>query len=260
MERKLTMKNILKIIDKIEISFITILILVFSILFGLVKNMFSLYVISFIHEMFHLLACIIFKIKIDKLIILPFGFSLKVHNIEKESSIKQIIVYIAGPSSFFINIIWISLFYRNNFLTSINNNFLTTKNFVTFIVNLLPISPLDGFNVLKGFLQMIFPYKKALKISMITSLIFFSLFILVNLITYQPMFTIFLLIEQIKNIIIQKKKYKVFLLIKLINRKHKKYKIINNYNMYKDFNNYKIEGKEFINDYEIAKIELKTIK
>ena len=107
---------------------------------------------------------------------------------------------------------------------------------------------------------MLFPYKKALKISMIASLMFFSLFILVNLITYQPMFTFFLLIEQIKNIITQKEKYKYFLLIKLINKKHKKYKIISNYSMYKDFNNYKIEGKEFINDYQIAKIELKSIK
>ena len=224
------------------------------------KKIFLFLFISLIHELSHLTACLIFKVKVKKIKILPFGFQMDIENIENQPCIKQVLIYFAGPLSFFINLIWISLFYRNNLLTSINYNFLTTINFVTFIVNLLPISPLDGFNVLKGFLQMIFPYKKALKISMIVSLMFFSLFILVNLITYQPMFTFFLLIEQIKNIITQKEKYKYFLLIKLINKKHKKYKIISNYSMYKDFNNYKIEGKEFINDYEIAKIELKSIE
>lgn len=254
------MKNILKIIDKIEISFITILILVLSILFGLIKNVFSLYLISFIHEIFHLIACVLLKIKIEKFLVLPFGFSLKVYNIENESSIKQIIVYISGPLSFFINIVWIGILYRYNIITTVNYNYLKVINFVTFSLNLLPIIPLDGFNVLKGIMQILLPYKKSLKVVTIVSLVFFALFILVNIITYQPMFTLFLLIEQIKNIITQKEKYKKFLLTKLVNKKHKNYKLITNYDMFKDFNNYKIEEKKIINDYDIAKKELKRIK
>lgn len=254
------MKNILKIIDKIEISFLTILITSFAILSGLMKNMLSLYIISFIHEIFHLIACLILKVKIDKFIVLPFGFSLKVYNIEKITSIKQIIIYIAGPLSFFINLIWIKIFYNYELINYVNYNYLSSINFVMFVVNLLPIVPLDGFNALKGIMQMILPYKKALKYTMLISLIAFVLFLFVNIITYQPMFTAFLLIEQIKNIVLQKEKYKEFLLNKLINKKHKKYRLINDYNMYKDINNYKIEKDKFIDDSQIALIELNNTK
>ena len=254
------MKNILKIIDKIEISFLTILITIFAILSGLMKNMLSLYIISFIHEIFHLIACLALKVKIDKFIVLPFGFSLKAYNIEKITSIKQIIIYIAGPLSFFLNIIWIEIFYRYELINFVNYNYLSSINFVMFVVNLLPIVPLDGFNVLKGIMQMVLPYKKALKYTMFISLVAFILFIFVNIITYQPMFTIFLLIEQIKNIILQKEKYKEFLLTKLINKKHKKYRVISDYNMFKDINNYKIENDQFIDDSQIALIELNNTK
>lgn len=251
------MKNILKIIDKIELNFFNVLIIILIILSGLVKNMLSLYIISFIHEMFHLIACLILKVKIDKLVVLPFGFSLKAYNIEKAPSIKQIIIYIAGPLSFFLNIIWIKIFYECDLINYVNYNFLSVINFVTFAVNLLPIAPLDGFNALKGIMQIIFPYKKALKYSMIISLVFFAFFILINAITPQPMFTFFLLIEQIKNIMLQKNKYMDFLLTKLVNKKHKKYRLISDYNMFKDVNNYKIENSKFINDFDIAIIELK---
>ena len=45
-----------------------------------------------------------------------------------------------------------------------------------------------------------------------------------------------------------------------MNKKEKKFKVINDYNMDKDANNYKIESQKVLNDSNIAQIELKNIK
>jgi uncharacterized protein YktA (UPF0223 family) len=67
-----------------------------------------------------------------------------------------------------------------------------------------------------------------------------------------------LLVEQIKNISNYKKIYRNFLIDKTLNKRLKKYKMINDYQMYKDVNNYKIENDKILNDYDIAMIELKN--
>ena len=51
--------------------------------------------------------------------------------------------------------------------------------------------------------------------------------------------------------------YKNFLIYKSKIKKQKKYKVINDYLLYKDVNNYKIEKDKVLNDADIAAKELK---
>ena len=92
---------------------------------------------------------------------------------------------------------------------------------------------------------------------MIVSLIMFFLFVLYNFISFQPMITIFLFLEQIKHLKDYKKLYQDFLIRKTKRKKERKYKVIKDYLMYKDYNNYKCESKKVLHDNDIAIIELK---
>ena len=71
------------------------------------------------------------------------------------------------------------------------------------------------------------------------------------------MILFFLLIEQVKNVLEYKNIYKKFLINKSLNKRKKKYKIINDYSMYKEVNNYKLEVNKILDDKQIASIELK---
>lgn len=252
------MKKLYKLLNVFNIKLSTILIIIFSILFGNFKQMLWLFIIALIHECFHLLACLLLKIKIEKLTLLPFGAYLKVNDVENISFIKQIIIYIAGPLSMFFNLIWINLFYKYHFLNEINFTFLKQINFNMFIVNILPIYPLDGYMIIRAIIGFFKPYKKTLKLSYIISIITFLFFVLYNFISFQPMLTIFLLIEQIKAILKYKDIYKKFLINKSKFKKQKKFKIIPDYLMFKDTNNYKIENEKILNDSDIAIKELKN--
>lgn len=250
------MKKLLEIIDIFEVKVTSILLFVISALFGYLKPLLLYFFIAFIHEFSHLLACIILGLKVNKFIIIPFGATLEVDNVNNINSYKQIIVYLAGPASYFINLIWLNCFMKLGIINQINYDYLSNANTIMCILNLLPIYPLDGFVIVKAVLQLFVSFKSVLKVSLIISIICFVGFVIYNIYDFQPMVLFFLFTEQIKNILNYKKNYKNFLIYKTINKKERKYKFINDYDMFKDVNNYKIENKTVLQDADIAHIEL----
>ena len=182
---------------------------------------------------------------------------MAVKDIEKADSIKQVIIYLMGPISVFINILIANSLFTYNLISIISFNNIISLSIAMALCNLLPIFPLDGYKVLKSMLQIFIPYKKALKVSNIISLIAFTSFIFINFISFQLTITLFLCFEQIKNLKNYKQIYKRFLIYKTMNKKKKKFKMINDYQMFKDVNNYQIEKNKILDDYDIATIELK---
>lgn len=251
------MKKLLQIIDVFEIKTTTILLFVLSALFGQFKMIMLYFIVAFIHELFHLLMCFALKVKVEKFQILPFGASLTVKEIESLSSNKQLLIYIAGPFSALVNIVVFSVMKNNNIINKVNYNYLFRYNYLMCLLNLLPVYPLDGYMIIKAFFQKILTYKKAMKMSLIISLIFFIIFALSNIYYFQPMVLFFLLLEQVKNIFGYEDIYKKFLIEKSLNKRKKKYKIISDYSMYKEANNYKVEANKILDDKQIASIELK---
>ena len=67
------MRVLIKIIDKININIITVFLLVISFILGQGKLILMYYYVAIFHEVFHLLACKIFKINIVSFNILPLG-------------------------------------------------------------------------------------------------------------------------------------------------------------------------------------------
>ena len=74
-------KHILKIPSKIIIRFSTIITIIISLLIGRFRLLFLQYFIAFIHELFHCIGAIIFKLKINQIHFLPFGFYAEIDDL-----------------------------------------------------------------------------------------------------------------------------------------------------------------------------------
>ena len=148
---------------KISIPFYICFIVFF--LIGKFKLFIVLTSITLFHELGHILMGILFKYKIEKVIILPLG-SLTIFNTKINNKLyKELLVTIMGPI-FQVILLFI--------LTKYNK-----YNIYLLIFNLLPIYPLDGYKILMILLYNIIPFKITNYLGLIISIILLvTLFIL----------------------------------------------------------------------------------
>ena len=138
-------------------------------------------IFALIHELAHLLAGILIKMKPEKLEIMPFGFSISfkinVYEYNKKIkngnmlSLKKIFVALAGP---LINLLLMFIIFYLN----INENMklqMIYANLILDVFNLLPVYPLDGGRILKELLHIKFGIQKSYKytneIAIITTIV-----------------------------------------------------------------------------------------
>lgn len=128
---------------KINYSFLALLI--FSLYIGYIKYLILFMICLLIHEIGHILFIKIFDVKILGFNLSIYGCNLKLEEKQYNSlkKIFKILIYIGG---ILFNLITILI------LKSINNfdnkNLLINMNMLLLIFNLLPIYPLDGYNIL----------------------------------------------------------------------------------------------------------------
>ena len=100
---------------------------------------FVCYLFIIFHELSHILFATLFGKKIEKIKLSIAGVCVTFNNIKLET-VKNLIIYIAGPLA---NICLAILFHKINFIFEVNI-FLA-------LLNLMPIYPLDGYNILNIF-------------------------------------------------------------------------------------------------------------
>lgn len=164
----------------LEIEYIFIIIILICIFSCTFREYISAYFICYLfilfHELSHMFVASIFGKEIDS-----FKFSVSGVNIKfKEESyfikknisknFKEILIYLAGP---FSNI-FLAFIFKNNIMISQINIFLA-------IINLFPIYPLDGYNILRNTFINFFEYKKCNFISDIISAVIFGILLFVGL-------------------------------------------------------------------------------
>lgn len=246
------MKILSKINDFIDIKISTYLLLLITFLSGQFKNILIFLILSGIHELGHLIVCLFFKVKVKKITILPFGFNLKIDDISYLKSYKVCIIYLFGPLMFILNLFLIKFLYVHNIISYTTYMFSKNANIAINVFNLLPIYPLDGYHIINSIMQYALTYKKTLILSVVLSIIFFIGLLIYNIYNPQIVITIFLFFMQIMYLKEIPMLYKRFLIEKTYQKKHKNFKIINNYDMYKEKNNYKIEKNAVLDDKKIA--------
>lgn len=124
-------------------------ILIFLVLFYF-TNQLKIYLVimlfCFIHELGHIFVGLIFNMKIEKLEIMPFGFSVSFEDSVTEN-FKKIFVAAAGP---LVTLALILIFF--NIEIKLKQEIIYS-NILILIYNLMPIYPLDGGRIIKGIIQ-----------------------------------------------------------------------------------------------------------
>ncbi len=151
----------------VKIDFYFILVLAFAALSG-TNELICLLTFSSLHELGHLVMLAVCKGKAEKITFSYYGFALKYT--DNLSEVKEVFVIFSGP---LVNLI-LYLILKDEI------------NFILFVLNMLPIYPLDGGRILKLL------FHKASKAVNIVILIFIY-FLSVYLIIYKKSFSLLLI-------------------------------------------------------------------
>ena len=146
---------------------------------------------AIIHEICHLFAGLILKMKIKRITIMPIGLSIefKIPYEDLNSKIlksnklelKKIFIAIAGPLS---NIIIVLITLLLNINIELKNSIIYS-NLLIAMFNLLPLYPLDGGRILKSVLCLIKGKRKAESlINKISNIMFFLIMFVFSILTY----------------------------------------------------------------------------
>lgn len=173
------MKNIL------TINYFTYFYFFMAFLCGYFKNTLILFFIVLIHEFGHILIIKLFKYKIVKVTIYPFGGITKIDKPINSSINQELFIAFGGILMQLISL----LFIKNHLF------YYYSLNIILF--NLLPIYPLDGYRIINLILDKFLAFEKSLKYSNILSIIILITFLLFNIFSYQKNYLIcsFLIIE-----------------------------------------------------------------
>lgn len=157
MEKYLIIKNIF---NKINIHPFFCLIIIISVFTGNFNKFILFISIILFHELGHILVSILFKWKIEKIVILPFG-GLTIFNEDINRPIfEEFLVCIAGPL--------FQIIYH-----LILSNFIDISNlhYSLLLFNLLPIIPLDGSKLFNLLFNKFFSFYSSYILTIIISII-----------------------------------------------------------------------------------------
>ena len=146
------------------------------------KTLIYIFVSASFHESAHIFFYYIFKARIKSVKVLPFGISAEFSSTSKLSFFKENIALAAGPLFNLIIAVLSFLISKNSFFAE-NGDFIA-YNLAYFLLNILPVFPLDGGRVFRNILFCFFPYSKTVFISKAVSAAFILLLFTLSLVIF----------------------------------------------------------------------------
>lgn len=241
-------KNILKIPSKLVIRFSTIITILIALLINRHRLLFLQYLIAFLHELFHCIGAFLFKLNVNQINFLPFGFYAEIDDLYNVKWYQELIIVLLGPLSFFISHFFIRFLYLKNIISYLLFLEISKTNFMILIFNLLPIFPLDGYRILKIIFELFVTEMKALKIMNIISIIttFFLAIYAIN--NYQIFILSFVILSQINLLKKIKLIYRNFLISKSIKQDNKFIKVHILEDLYRPYKNIIVRNNTIYDD------------
>lgn len=200
---------------KIKISPLTVAMIATATAMGNLKLYIVTYLVMTVHELAHLIAAVSIGLKPEAVKLSPFGVNLTLKNKIICSLSDEIILYGAGP---LINaILAVAALY-------LNNTEFYRINTVLFVMNLLPIVPLDGGMIALRVISYKFGHIRARKVLGIISTVLATLFLTAAVVcaaTGRINISLFVIaVFLIGNLVTSKEKYNVDL-INAVNDRNK---------------------------------------
>lgn len=155
--------------------------LILSFLFtGFIKNIILIYAIVVFHEMGHVFIIKILKYEIEEVTIYPMGGITKINKNVNTPLKHEFLIAIFGIFFQLILEFIFKHFFYFNLITPKTYELFTTYNKIIMLFNLIPIIPLDGYMLVRSFLEIFLSFKLAFYVSFIISIIFIIAFITYN--------------------------------------------------------------------------------
>lgn len=168
------------IFHKLEFHY-TYLIMAFGLVItGHFANLFAFTSLIIIHELGHFTMAKIFKYKVDKIIIYPYGGITKLDTMVNTKIWQDFIVGISGLVFQLCYYLIIFLLYRNGLVREYIYSLFYLYNKSMFIFNLLPIYPLDGAKIVSLLFSKYFKFNLSNKLVIIISFITIILLLVSN--------------------------------------------------------------------------------
>ena len=204
---------------------LTIISLFITLITGYFKETVIMMMIIFIHEIGHIISALIFKWKIEKIIVLPFGAITFFNVLINKPLIEEFIVAIMGP------------IFQIVFTFLLNDEMISFYSYIILIINLIPIYPLDGSKILYVLINKIFSFKTSHEIIIFISYIIVTFLLFLMILNKNIIMILFLLFLIIKlkdeisnhNLIFNKFLYERY----LYDFNFKKVKIVSNLTKFK---------------------------
>ena len=194
---------------KIHYSFLLILLLAF--LIGLAKEIIVILFVLLIHELGHLLFLKLFKNNISQITLYPFGGVIAYDN--KNDFIYKAFLITSG------GVIFNFLFYL--IFKIMGLSLLWNVNLYFLFLNLIPIYPLDGGRLFILSLSLLLPLRLSKIIGYVTSIVISIVLGIILFLNFSGVYLLFFLFFFIRinitSIILIKKEYHAFLLMKYLN-------------------------------------------
>lgn len=149
-----------------------IVLFIFSIFFDFFGSLCFVYTVVFLHELAHCYAAERFGVEAEKIIIMPFGMSLRLKDDFIKSPWQEFIISAAGPCANILIALMLKILSDLSLISWEYFSFMLKANLSLAFLNLLPILPLDGGRCLKSLLTLKLGFIRAFNITYLLSRIF----------------------------------------------------------------------------------------
>lgn len=169
----------MKLSSKVTIHPVTVFFILAGFLSGYFKYIVLIILVVSIHEAGHYIVARIFKRDVGEVILLPFGGLLKMDSLVSSDIFEDLLISISGIGAQTILGFLILGLREVGLLDEATFTFLNSYNRTIIMFNLIPISPLDGYKMMKYSFEFFLPFKKTFTVACsIGTLVFLSLFLI----------------------------------------------------------------------------------